>query len=130
MGQKLNETVCTVSADNLFYSNEPAALTTGVVIASGEGKLKRGTILAKNSAGKFVALGTTETVGEETVTCVADCVLCDDVDATSADTSAVAYVSGHFAIDELIVKDSYTLTDADIDTLRAKGIFTSAALAK
>jgi len=175
MAQRLDSTVATVSADNLFYSNDPVANTDGVVIASGEGKLKRGCVLAKNDDGKFVALGASIPGGYVKVTSgtegalkvvasdaeegqiavadvtpvadesytpkandyvilqeykffEADCVLCDDVDATSADVNAVAYRTGHFDKGSLSVKTGYTFADSDKDALRIKGILVSRAL--
>lgn len=175
MTERLDSVVAEVTADNLFYSNDPAANTDGVVVASGEGKLKRGCVLAKNADGKFVALGATQAEGyvkvDETtagalkvvasnagtgeiavadVTPVvdesyepkaddfviyqnadviaADCILCDDVDATSADVKAVAYRTGHFDVTSLSVKSGYTFSDSDKDALRAKGILVSRAL--
>lgn len=134
MTQRLDTTVATVTADNLFYANTPAATTDGVVIASGEGKLKRGCVLAKNADGKFVALGTLSEVpaGAEEGTVgtkfEADCILCDDVDATEADVNAVAYRTGHFDVGSLSTKSGYTFADEDKDALRTKGILVSRAL--
>lgn len=126
MSQQLNETIATVEYENLFYSADVAVTTGGVTIASGQGKLKRGTILAKGEDGKCVILGTTITKDEgssaTTETPVADCILCDDVDATSSDVGAVAYLSGHFNIDALGVKTGYTLKESDKDALRTKNI--------
>ena len=49
--------------------------------------------------------------------------LCDDIVVADAeDTPAVAYLSGHFNIDALLVKTDYTITDADKDVLRTKNI--------
>lgn len=173
MTTKLNQTVAEITFDNLFYANDPAANTDGAVIALGQGKLARGTALAKTESDTFVILGTTKTAGyyEATnkdagalkvvasgavtgeinlasVTPVigtytpeagdyvlyqkadvyeADCVLCDAVDATSAAVDAVVYRTGHFNTDALKVKTSYTLTDADKDAFRAKGILLSTA---
>ena len=124
MTTKLNQTVAEIKADNLFYANDPAANTDGAVIASGQGKLARGTALAKNDSGKYVILGTEKSAG---VTFAADAVLTDAIDATSADTSAVIYRTGHFNAGALIVKTGYTLTDADKDSFRAKGILLSTA---
>lgn len=175
MTQRLDTTVATVTADNLFYANTPVATTDGVVIASGEGELKRGCVLAKNASGKFVALGTKQEkgyikadattpgalkvvessagTGEIAVASVtpvidskytpvandyviyqkdtvleADCILCDDVDATKADVNAVVYRTGHFDIGSLTTKKGYTFADVDKDILRTKGVLVSKAL--
>lgn len=53
----------------------------------------------------------------------ADCVLCDDVTVgTTADENVAVYVSGHFNEAALIMDEDYTLTEADRDELRKKGI--------
>ena len=60
-----------------------------ITVASGEGKLRTGTVLAKLSAtGKHVAYDNAGTDGFET----ASAILFDDVDATSADAAGVAIV--------------------------------------
>lgn len=132
MGNQLNEDIATVQYDNLFYSDDIRAITGGVTIAKGQGVLKKGTILAKAESGKMVILGTQITTGEgdsqKTETPVADCVLCDDIDATDEDTPAVAYLAGHFNIDALIAKTNYTVTDADKDALRVKNILLGKSL--
>jgi len=68
MTTKLNETVAEIKYDNLFYANDPAANTDGAVIASGQGKLARGTVLAKTESDTFVILGTTKAAGYHKVT--------------------------------------------------------------
>lgn len=60
---------------------------------------------------------------------VADCVLCDDtVVGTAADVVALAYRTGHFARNKLIVADDYTLTAADEQDLRKAGILLDDAI--
>lgn len=68
-------------------------------------------------------LGTT--VASDTAT--ANCILAEDVDATS-ETAALAYRTGHFATNKLIVKDEYTMTAADKEALRDVGILLSDAM--
>lgn len=175
MGTKLNEDIATIEYDNLIYSDDVKLIPTGVTVASGEGKLKRGTLLSKNDEGKFVIHGTTRPEGYVEATSTtegalkvvasdpgegqiavasvtpvvdsdytpkandyvvyqtaklyeADCVLTDDIDATSADVDTTAYVQGHFNVKELIVKTQYTLTDADKDILRTKNILLGTTL--
>jgi len=121
MSENLNRTVATVTVDGLVdaaYANK----SCGVTVAKGQGKLERGTVLAVNSAGKCVILGTTETSGETTVTCEARYILNKDVDATSADAVAIAYEEGRFIKQHLIVKSGYTMTADDIDNLRVHNI--------
>ena len=53
----------------------------------------------------------------------ADCVLTDDIDVgTTSDENVTVYVSGCFNEAALIMDEDYTLTEADRDTLRMKGI--------
>lgn len=124
MVEKLNRTVADVTPDNLVNS----AFKTdsfGVTVASGQGALKRGTVLALNSSGKAVILGTEEEIKNVSTKCTANCILQKDVDATSADVVTIAYREGHFNKDALIVKSDYTLTADDIDTLRTHNIILS-----
>jgi len=59
-----------------------------------------------------------------------DCILADDVAVgTSADVTALAYRTGHFARNKIIVKTGYTFTSADEQALRGKGILLSDAVA-
>ena len=52
-----------------------------------------------------------------------DCVLTDDVDVgTSAEENVAIYVSGCFNEAALIMAEDHSLTEADRDTLRKKGI--------
>ncbi len=124
MVEKLNRTVADVIPDNLVNS----AFKTdsfGVTVASGQGELKRGTVLALNSSGKAVILGTEEEIKSVATKCVANCILQKNVDATSADVVTIAYREGHFNKDALIVKSDYTLTADDIDVLRTHNIILS-----
>ena len=114
MTESLTETIANIEYDNLIYSSDVDLITSGVVVASGQGELTRGTCLAVNSDNQMVILGTD---GAE-----ADCILCDDIDATDADVNTTAYVSGHFNEDALIVLDGYTITDSDKAVLRTKNI--------
>jgi len=62
---------------------------------------------------------------QEAGTYEADCILCDDIDATSEDVDTVAYIKGHFNEGALILAKDYTLTEKDKDTFRTKGILLS-----
>lgn len=58
-----------------------------------------------------------------------DCILTDDVAVgTAVDVTALAYRTGHFARNKIIVKTGYTFTSADEQTLRGKGILLSDAV--
>lgn len=120
MAEQLNRTVANVEFDGLLdaaYANH----TVGVTVASGQGKLTRGTVLAINDAGKAVILGTAKASGETNAP-EARYILNKDVDATSADAVALAYDEGRFIKSKLIVKANYTITAADIDALRVHNI--------
>lgn len=122
MGKKLNEDIAVIEYDNLFYSDDVKAITNGVIVASGQGKLKRGTLLAKNSDNKMIVLGSDADDEDVETKASADCVLTDDIDASSEDVSAAAYIQGDFNINALITAEGYTISQADKDILRTKNI--------
>lgn len=139
MSKRLDENLGAVEYDGLIVGNVPVADVFTVKIrkqASETATLKRGTVLALSASGtaadgKMVILGTeahkTSDTADEVLT--ANCVLCDDVVVgTDADVTALAYRTGHFARNKLIVASSYTLTAADEEALRAAGILLSDAL--
>lgn len=104
----------------LFASSKYPVSMAHVTVASGEGKLARGTALALKTDGKCVILGT------ESAT--AAYILAADVDATSKDMVAEVYRTGHFVKNALIVKESYTITDADVEAFRKDGIILDNAM--
>jgi hypothetical protein len=115
-----------VEFEKLFAGMQPPAIVKpGVIRKLGTaGTLKRGTLLAKSSGsagdGKLVIFGTTAATNE---TLTADCVLCDDIEVgTTDDENAAVYVSGDFNEAALIVATGATITEADRDALRTKGI--------
>ena len=115
-----DETMGTFEYDGLIIDGSHSLDVKGITIASGQGKLQRGTVLAIRADKKAVILGTKDST---LALYSADCILTDDVDATSADVYTTAYQSGKFNKGALIVKSDYKLADTDIDTLRPKGIF-------
>lgn len=115
-----DETMGTFEYDGLIIDGSHSLDVKGITIASGQGKLQRGTVLAIGADKKAVILGTKDSTS---ALYSADCILTDDVDATSADVYTTAYQSGKFNKGALIVKSDYKLADTDIDTLRTKGIF-------
>lgn len=134
MSKRLDENIGTVEYDGLIVGNVPVADVFTVKIrkqASEAATLKRGTVLALSASGtaadgKMVVLGTTAATNE---TLVANCVLCDDVlVGTDADVTALAYRTGHFARNKLIVATSHTLTAADEQALREGGILLDDAI--
>ena len=122
----LHEKIGSVEFEKLFAGLEPPALVRGGVIRKlgTAGTLKRGTLLAKSGGsagdGKLVIFGTTAASNE---TLTPDCILTDDIEVgTSADENATVYISGCFNLAALIVATGATITEADKDTLRTKGI--------
>ncbi len=130
MNDRVNK-VGVSTQDNLIAKLFPPAETFGVIIPAGAGKLERGTVLELTSDGKYAVLGTTaaaqaeETGGAPTVTAEANCVLAEPVDATTAQTTGVAYCTGHLNRNALVVASGYTITKADIESLRKGGILLS-----
>ncbi len=114
MNTDLCRKVGEVGQDNLIAKLWPPAETFAVKVKSGEGVLKRGSVLALNE-GEYTLLST-ETTGK------ANCILADDVDATEAEAVAVAYRTGHFNAKALMLKEGYTLSEADREELRKDGI--------
>lgn len=129
----LNEKIATVEYDGLIADIYPPADVYAVKIrkeASAETTLKRGTVLALSTGtagdGTFVILGTSAASNE---TLTANCILAEDVEVgTTADASALAYRTGHFASNKLIVKDEYELKAEDKEALRDVGILISDAM--
>lgn len=136
MTKKLNETVGSVEYDELINSGTPKADVFGITIRAldEETVLKRGTVLAISDAdNKAVVLGTeaqdvggADSSGKETLT--ANCILADDTPVGKTDTDAVAYRTGHFNRNKLIVAANYTLSSADEEELRKRGILLDTAL--
>lgn len=131
MNRDLHEKIGSVSVENLFAGLEPHALKKAATIRKlgTAGTLKRGTILAKSSGsagdGKLVILGTTAATNE---TLTADCILVNDTDVgTAADENVLVWVTGNFNEDALIVNSGYTLTEADRDALRVRGVLLGAS---
>lgn len=134
--KKLNETVGSVEYDELINSGTPKADVFGVTIRalSAATVLKRGTVLAVSDADKkMVVLGTTpQTIGggdtATTEKLTANCILADDTPVGTTNTDAVAYRTGHFNRNKLIVAANYTLSSADEEELRKCGILLDTAL--
>jgi hypothetical protein len=128
MSKRLDENLGSVGYDGLIVANEPVADVLTVTIrkeATAAATYKRGTVLAL-SAGKLVILGPTATTNE---TMTANCILAEDVEVgTTADVTALAYRTGHFARNKLAVASGYTLKATDEEELRKAGILLSDAI--
>ena len=105
--------------DNLIASDRIPVAGGTVVVASGEGALKKGSILMRDANDKFVL------ANDDSGTALgsAEVILAADVDATSADAVAEVFVSGEFFENYLTVADGYTLTEADRVALKNAGIY-------
>ena len=126
MSKRLDETLGTVGYDNLINGLYPPAEPFSVVIRKGsaETTYKRGTVLALSEG---TAGDGTEAVSNETLT--ANCVLAEDVTVgTANDETAVAYRTGHFNSNALIMDAEHTFSAADKEALRGVGILISDAV--
>lgn len=130
MSKRLDENLGSVGYDGLIVANEPVADVLTVTIrkeATDAATYKRGTVMALSAGtagdGKLVILGSTN----ETLT--ANCILAEDVEVgTTADVTALAYRTGHFARNKLAVASGYTLKATDEEELRKAGILLSDAI--
>ena len=132
MSKRLDENLGSVGYDGLIVANEPVADVFTVTIRkeAAAATYKRGTVLALSEGtagdGKYVILGT-EAVSNETLT--ANCVLAEDVTVgTANDETAVAYRTGHFNSNALIMDAEHTFSAADKEALRGVGILISDAV--
>ena len=121
MGKALNESLGTINTDHLFVENLPVADVVTVKLVAA-GVVKRGTVLTGTPGGAdFAALSAAASSSKALY------VLAEDCD-TAIDTVGIAYRTGHFNKNALIVADSYTLTAADEEILRKSGILLADAL--
>lgn len=118
---RLDETIGAVGFDNLINGAYPAAEVFGVEVKAGQGILQRGTLLATADGGMVKISAAT--------TGKANAVLADPVDTGNGDAvAAIAYCTGHFNKNSLIVGDGYEITAADREALRVAGILISDAV--
>lgn len=129
MARHLNRKVGEMEYDKLIAGvTPPIHVSSGTIRKlSQETDYKRGTVFAKSSVdGKLVILGT-EPQAEEILT--PDCVLTDDVVVgTEADIVAPVYTAGCFNVGALIFAEGYTLSEADKDKLRERGLYLGTVL--
>lgn len=121
MNKVLNESLGTVGYDNLFVENIPTADVVTVKLVAA-GVVKRGTVLSGTPGGAdFAALSAAASATKALY------VLADDCD-TAEDVVGIAYRTGHFNRNALIVGDGYALTAADEEVLRKSGILLADAM--
>ena len=114
---ELSKKIAEMNYDGLFAGlTPPAQVGAGTIAASTEETVfPRGAIFVKKD-GTLRILGT-EDGGTP------DCVLCDDITLAAGESATVpVYTAGCFNEDKLTVADGYTVTDADKDALRMRGI--------
>lgn len=134
MSENLFQTTGTYTPDKLISDNAIPTTAKGIKVAKAEGILKRGTLMGQAADGTYKRTDTTESVttgsGENTTTTTktigADCILTDDVDATSAAVVTTAYISGTFNPAAIILPTGKKIADHEIE-LRKLGIFLKSA---
>ncbi|WP_094607740.1 hypothetical protein SPSIL_008980 [Sporomusa silvacetica DSM 10669] len=111
---ELVNSIDTFEYDGLIGGCNPAVSTKNVTIASGAGKLVRGTVLGViTTSGKYTTVNSTNTDGSQT----AKAILVYDVDATSADVITPVYWAGPFNREALVFGGTDT-ADTHEDALR------------
>lgn len=121
MSKAMNEHLGTFGYDNLFVENIPEADVVAVKLKAA-GVVKRGTLLSGTPGGTdFAVLAAAASVEKALY------VLAEDCD-TAEDTVGIAYRTGHFNRNALIVASNYALTPADEEILRKSGILLADAL--
>lgn len=119
---RLDENLGTVGFDNLINGLTPGAEVYHVQLAAGQGILERGTLLVQTDAGMAIISGNHSGMS-------AYAVLAEAVDTGDGEAvTGIAYRTGHFNANALIVGDGYEITAADKEMLRAFGILISDAV--
>ncbi|EDS13166.1 head decoration protein [Anaerotruncus colihominis] len=112
----LSKKIGEMEFDGLVTDLTPPVQVRGGTITKGDAETiyKRGTVFGKSDAGVLAIYDGTNTP---------DCILCDEVTVgTDADASVAVYTAGCFDPGKVTVADSYSLTAADYDKLRMRGI--------
>lgn len=123
MAIRHDEVIGSVGYDNLINGLYPPAEVYHVQLAAGQGVLERGTLLATAEGG----MAKVSAAPSGTATPYA--VLAEAVDTGDGEAvTGIAYRTGHFNANALIVADSYEITAADKEMLRAFGILISDAV--
>lgn len=145
---ELNKKIAQCEPDDLVVGTYPPCRAGGGYLVAGSGDLPRGTILAKNAEGKLEVLGKsagaetdgistnseTNSEGEtpevqgKTTGAKAYGILTDPVKNSEEEIPVTVYISGKFNSNKVSVAKGYTITEDDLDTLRAYGIELTAAM--
>lgn len=121
MSRALNETLVTIGYDNLFAENIPEADVV-LIRLTAAGVVKRGTLLSGTPGGADFAVLSAPASADKALY-----VLAEDCDTTE-DIVGIAYRTGHFNRNALIIGESYALTAADEEILRKSGILLADAI--
>lgn len=117
-----DEVIGSAGYDNLINGLTPGAEVFSVQLAANQGVLERGTLLATADGGMVMI--SADTTGK------ANAVLAEAVDTGAGEAvEAIAYRTGHFNTNSLIVAEGYDITAADKEALRVAGILISDAVA-
>lgn len=114
--KELRNKLGSMEYDGLITGLNPPVRVDGGTIAKLEAPavLKRGTLLGKGEDGLLTVYGGTGTP---------DCILCDDTEiGADEDVTTAVYKAGCFDLEKLTVAEGYTVTEADKDKLRERGI--------
>lgn len=125
MSKRLDENIGAVKYDGLIVNNVPVADVVTVKLATGDGILKRGTVVTGAAGAALAPAAAALSATNGTY------ILTDDTDITTGErigVVATAYRTGHFARNKLHTDGSYTLTAADEEILRNAGILLSDAI--
>ena len=109
--------------DNLF-AGVKQPVTKKITIASGAGVLTRGSVLGKVTAtGEYILSIATAVDGSQ----VPDCILSEDIDASTEAIETIAYFAGEFNQNALTLGSGHSV-DSIWEGLRAKGIYLKESL--
>lgn len=125
MSKRLDENIGAVEYDGLIVNNVPVADVVTVKLATGDGILKRGTVVTGAAGAALAPASAALSATNGTY------ILTDDTDTGiehGAAVVATAYRTGHFARNKLHTDGRYTLTAADEEILRNAGILLSDAI--
>ena len=122
--KRLDETIGSVDYDKLFAENNINNDVVIVKLAASQGVVVRGSVVSGTPGGEDFALLAAAADATKALY-----IISDDVD-TGSDEAVIgfAYRTGHFNRTALKVNSSYTLTAADEEVLRGKGILLSDAI--
>lgn len=119
MGNLFNGAFGSTTPDSLFAGTTHPVDTKGITILTGQGILTRGTVIGIiTTGGKGKKVDSVSVDGSQ----VANCILTDDIDTTSADVVTSGYTSGLFNRDALVFGGTDTAATHETK-LRELGIF-------